>query len=89
MQGQQNIKIRQEEVNYSTVSQMLNLYGDINMSQLNHVMYNTHCAQTPWCHSHTGESHTSFPWLPGCDVTPQMAYSGSTKQRILLVHNHI
>ena len=43
MHGQQNIKIKQEAVNDSTISQMLNLYGDINMSQLNYVMYNTHC----------------------------------------------
>jgi len=43
MHGQQNIKIKQEAVNDSTISQMLNLYGDINMSQLNYVMYNTNC----------------------------------------------
>jgi hypothetical protein len=35
MHGQQNIKIKREEVNDSTVSQILNLYGDISNSQLN------------------------------------------------------
>jgi len=43
MHCQQNITIKQEKLITPQSLKCLNLYGDINMSQLNYVMYNTHC----------------------------------------------